>query len=99
MKFDSLETTSTIVALDPCLNLTSPYYLHLRENPGLVLVSPSLNETNYHTWSRNMKKALLFQNKLKFVDLSLSSRSDSSFEACERCNVMVLSWISRILSP
>jgi len=62
MEFDSLETS--VATMDPCLNLTSPYYLHPGENPRLVLVSPSLYETNYHTWSRNMKIALLSKNKL-----------------------------------
>jgi len=75
--------------------------LHLGENSGLVLVSPSLNETNYRTWSTNMKRALLSKNKLKFVDGSIPkpNRSDSCFEAWESCNVMNLSWISRTLSP
>jgi len=45
--------------MNPTLDPTSPYYLHLGENPGLVLVSPVLSETNYYSWSRNMKRALL----------------------------------------
>ena len=75
--------------------------MHTGENPGLILVSPPLNETNYHTWSRNIKRALLSKNKLKFIDGSISkpSNNDSTFEACEICNVMVLSWITRTLAP
>jgi len=33
-----------------------------------ILVSSQLNEQNYHSWSRNMKRAFLSKNKLKFVD-------------------------------
>jgi len=48
-----------------------------------------------------MKKALLSKSKLKFIDGSISkpSNNDSTFEAWERCNVMVLSWITRTLTP
>ena len=45
--------------------------------------------------------ALLSKNKLKFVgdNISKPNRSDSNFEAWEICNVMVLSWILRTLTP
>jgi len=36
---------------DQILNPCSPYYLHPGENPDLVLVSQTLNETNYSTWN------------------------------------------------
>jgi len=52
---------------DESQNPGSPYYLHLRENPGLILVSPPLDGNNYHTWSRAMKRALLSKNKVKFI--------------------------------
>ena len=82
-------------------NSISPYYLHLGESLGLVLVSPLLNDNNYHTYSRNMRQALLSKNKLKFVDGSIIKPKNgiSLFEAWEICNVMVLSWITRTLTP
>jgi len=48
-----------------------------------------------------MKRALLSKNKLKFIDKNISklSDNDSTFEVWERCNVMVLSWITRTLTP
>jgi len=87
--------------LDQSLIPTSPYYIHPRENPGQVLTTPSLNETNYNSWSRNMRMALLSKNKLKFMDGSMKTptRDDPLYEAWERANVMVLSWIIRTLSP
>ena len=85
---------------DPSGDPSSAYYLHPGENPGAVLVHPQLSEKNYHSWSRNMKRALLSKNKLKFVDgsIDMPEHHDPLFEAWERCNVMVLSWINRTLS-
>ena len=87
--------------LDQVLIPINPYYLHPGENPGLVLVSTNLNDTNYPSWSRNMQHALLSKNKLKFVNGSIKTPlpNDPIYEAWERCNVMVLSWIMRVLSP
>jgi len=87
--------------LDQSLIPTSPYYIHPGENLGQVLTTPSLNETNYNSWSRNMRRALLSKNKLKFVDgnIKTPARDDPLYETWERANVMVLSWIVRTLSP
>jgi len=62
---------------------TSPYYIHPGENPVQVLVSPSLHETNYSSWSRNMRRALMSKNKLKFVDGSIKvpARDEPIYEA------------------
>jgi len=48
---------------DQVLNLYSPYYLHPRENPELVLVSQPLNETNYSSWSINLKRGLVSKTR------------------------------------
>ncbi|BAT92250.1 hypothetical protein VIGAN_07093500, partial [Vigna angularis var. angularis] len=37
--------------------------------PGMVLGSPLLNGTNYHSWNRSMRRTLL--NKLKLIDSSI----------------------------
>jgi len=77
----------------------SPYYLHPGENPGAVLVSPPLDGSNYHSWSRVMKRALLSKNKFKFVsgEIPEPTRKSKQYEAWERCNVIVISWINRSL--
>ena len=79
----------------------SPYYLHPSENPSLILVTNLLTGTNYHTWCRAMRMALLSKNKLKFVDgsIPIPSRDNQHFAAWERCNTMVNSWIYRAVSP
>jgi len=93
--------TKSLLIDNKCLDSTSPYYLHLGENSGMILVSPPFNETNYHTWSRNMKRNLLSKNKLRFIDGNICKpgNNDPIFETWERCNIMVLSWITRTLTP
>jgi len=86
--------------LDQSLIPTSPYYLHLGENLGLVLVPNTLNDTNYASWSKSMQRALLSKNKLNFINGSIKTPfpNDSTYEAWERCNVIILSWIIRSLA-
>jgi len=48
-----------------------------------------------------MKKALISKNKLKFIDggIKKPQMNDSLYDAWKRCNMMVLSWIIKTLSP
>lgn len=85
-------------------NASSPYYLHPSESPATVLVSPPLaaNGSNYHSWARDVRRALVAKNKFKFLDGSITvpiDRFDPKLEAWERCNNMVQSWICNSLSP
>ncbi|GAU35493.1 hypothetical protein TSUD_384480 [Trifolium subterraneum] len=75
----------------------NPYFLHPNENPGLILVTPSLSGTNYHSWSRAMVMALKSKNKLRFVNGTLSHPDDDDHDslAWDRCNTMIMSWISK----
>ncbi|GAU51220.1 hypothetical protein TSUD_412260 [Trifolium subterraneum] len=74
----------------------NPYFLHPNENPGLILVTPSLSGTNYHSWSRAMTIALKSKNKLRFVNGTLHRPDDEDHDslAWDRCNTMIMSWIS-----
>jgi len=47
-----------------------------------------------------MQRALLSKNKLKFINGSIKTPlpGDSTYEARERYNVMILSWIIRSLA-
>ena len=76
-------------------NIESYLYLHPSENPSIALVSPVLDSTNYHSWSRSMITALSAKNKLEFVDGSAPEplKTDRTYGAWRRCNNMVLSWI------
>ncbi|XP_019438993.1 PREDICTED: uncharacterized protein LOC109344695 [Lupinus angustifolius] len=77
-------------------NPRNPFFLH----PGAILVSTPLDGTNYNSWSRSMKCALLSKNKFKFVDgsISMPENDDLLFDEWERCNTMVISWITRSLN-
>ena len=92
-----MANTAMNVMTDP----NSPFFLHPSENPGLMLVSSPLTETNYHAWCRAMTMALVSKNKLGFADGSIvkPEPEDSLRIPWERNNTMVLSWISRSLSP
>ncbi|XP_068504314.1 uncharacterized protein [Phaseolus vulgaris] len=94
-----MESSTNANSVNNPKNPSSPYYLHLGENPGMILINIQLNGANYHTWSRAMKRALLSKNKLKFIDESLNmpKQGTSFYEAWERCIVMVISWITRAI--
>ena len=81
-------------------NSANPYYLHPNENPALVLVTPPLNDKNYHVWARSMQIALISKNKEKFIDGTLIKPpvSDPLYAPWIRCNTMVLAWIQRSIS-
>jgi len=100
-KLENISQKANIFDLDQSLRPTSLFYLHPGENPGLVLVSNVLNDTNYVSWSKNMQHALLSKNKLKFVNGNIITPlpTDPNYEAWERWNVMILSWIMRTLTP
>ncbi|XP_068464261.1 uncharacterized protein [Phaseolus vulgaris] len=85
---------------DDSQNPSSPYYLHLGENPRMVLINVQLDAGNYHTWSRGMKRALLSKNKHKFVDGSIHVPQSGLFlhEVWERCNMMVISCITKTVN-
>lgn len=91
------------VVQDPSLNPNSPYFVHSSESPTAVNVSPQLtsNGDNYHTWARMMRRALGSKNKYRFVDGSIRVPlpNDPNFEAWERCNNLVHSWILNSLAP
>ena len=80
---------------------SSPYYLHPNENPALVLVSSLLTEQNYHSWSRSLKMAFISKNKMKFLDgtIPVLDETDPTYFAGQRYNKMLLSWLSRAVSP
>ncbi|XP_072066679.1 uncharacterized protein [Arachis hypogaea] len=87
--------------VNPMQDLASPYFLHPGESPGNNLIPVTLNAHNYNSWSRAMLLALKSKNKLKFIDGSITkpNENDPLFEAWERCNTYIVSWINLSLSP
>ncbi|XP_019414617.1 PREDICTED: uncharacterized protein LOC109326386 [Lupinus angustifolius] len=97
---ESLEATQVTQYASNYNDIQNPYYLHRGESPGAVLVTPPLDGSNYHTWSRAMKRALLSKNKFKFVNGSIKppSEVDPEYDTWERCNTMILSWFTRSMT-
>nr|KYP62153.1 hypothetical protein KK1_016678 [Cajanus cajan] len=81
-------------------NVHSYLYLHPSKNPASPLVSPLLELSNYHTWSKSMETSLSAKNKLEFIDGSASEPplDDRFHGAWKRCNNMVASWIVNSVS-
>ncbi|XP_045832254.1 uncharacterized protein LOC123923607 [Trifolium pratense] len=79
----------------------NPYFMHPNENPGNVLVTPLLSGPNYHTWSRAMMVALRSKHKLHFINGALPRPLDEDRDsiAWDRCNTMIMSWISNSVDP
>ncbi|XP_024444651.1 uncharacterized protein LOC112324715 [Populus trichocarpa] len=74
----------------------NPFRIENGDNPAAALVSELLTADNYVSWSRAISRALRAKNKLAFVNGTLSKPTDISdplFEAWERCNDLVVSWL------
>ncbi|GAU45556.1 hypothetical protein TSUD_27570 [Trifolium subterraneum] len=79
----------------------NPYFMHPNENPALVLVTPLLNGTNYHFWSQSMIVAIRSKNKRHCINGSLPRPLDDDRDpmAWDRCNTMVMSWLTNSVDP
>ena len=88
------------VAVNPSGDISSPFYLHPGEGPGMAQVSTPLTEANYYAWSQAMYIALHSKNKLGFIngmipELEIGNPLRSAWE---RNNTMILAWLNRSLS-
>ena len=75
---------------------SDPLYLHHSDQPGLVLVSQTLTEENYSTWSHSMTMALTVKNKHGFIDGSVKQPKDDEADKLRqwtRCCNLVKSWL------
>ncbi|XP_045830694.1 uncharacterized protein LOC123921985 [Trifolium pratense] len=79
----------------------NPYFMHPNENPAIVLVTPLFNGGNYHSWSRSMTVAIRSKNKLHFLNGTLPRPLDDDRDcmAWDRCNTMIMSWITNSVEP
>lgn len=49
----------------------SAFFVHPREGPNSLIVSPKLDGSNYLAWNRSMKRALGTKNKLGFINATI----------------------------
>ncbi|XP_015954735.1 uncharacterized protein LOC107479098 [Arachis duranensis] len=76
------------------------HFSSLQDTSALATTAP-LTTQNYDSWSKSVKISLKTKNKLRFIDGSLPKpeENDHTFEAWDRCNSLVLSWLHGSLSP
>lgn len=81
-------------------SIHSPFHLTNSDNPGLSIISETLDGSNYDNWSIAMNIALDAKNKLAFVDGTLERPAEShpNYRIWSRCNSMVKSWILNVVS-
>ncbi|KAK3183421.1 hypothetical protein Dsin_030707 [Dipteronia sinensis] len=91
MSSNSNQTTETSYSRSslksPITNVSSPYFLHSSDHPGVLLVSNMLTCDNYPTWKISMKMALNAKNKLGLIDGSMA-KSAETFSRFERLGTM-----------
>lgn len=73
--------------------MLDPFYIHLRNNSDISIISLSLNNQHYHSWSHSVKVVIRSKNKLGFLLIHPAS-SDRTTLTPDRCNMMVMAWIT-----
>ncbi|CAI8611441.1 unnamed protein product [Vicia faba] len=82
-------------------DMMDPYFMHPSDNLGVAIISPPLNNLNYHSQSRSIVVALRSKNKLGFLDGTLPrpAESDSLTLTWDRCNTMVMAGVINSVEP
>lgn len=70
--------------------------MHPSNNPGIAIVTPSLNNTSVHSWSRSIKLVIRSKKRLGFLDGTLirPDFADRTALAWDHCNTMVMAWLT-----
>jgi hypothetical protein len=87
---------------EPQTDTSSPFYVHPDDGPSSVTVTPLLTGSNYHSWSRSIKRALGAKAKLDFIDGTIPipvDAFDPTFRAWNHCNQLVSLWLLNSVSP
>lgn len=87
---------STSNSTDPSVRpFSSPFYIGFSYNPSSILVTNVFNGVGFTTWRRSMIIALSTNNKLGFIDGSISQPdpNSSSYSNRYRANSMVIIWL------
>ncbi|CAO2841663.1 unnamed protein product [Amaranthus hypochondriacus] len=91
---DNTTNENSCKGIDP----SSPYYLHPASNTNLVLSPVVLRGNNYGEWAWSIQNAFKANNKIAFLDGSISSPTDaSSIAAWVQVNSMLTAWIQNTL--
>ncbi|XP_031266936.1 uncharacterized protein LOC116125342 [Pistacia vera] len=102
---DDSKSSNDTISKNKYLNFSNPFNpfrIETGDNPAATLVSELLTADNYVSWSRAISRAFRAKNKLAFINGTLPKPTDLSdplFEAWERCNDLVVSWLQNSVSP
>ncbi|XP_019264486.1 PREDICTED: uncharacterized protein LOC109242109 [Nicotiana attenuata] len=80
---------------------SSPLFLLSSDVPGVSLVSNPFSGTGFGGWRRNMIVSLSARNNIGFIDGTVLKPPENSpqFRQWDRCNNMVISWLTNSLTP
>ncbi|XP_070041596.1 uncharacterized protein [Nicotiana tomentosiformis] len=85
---------------DFTIHPSHPFYVHPSDSPGAHLVSPPFDGNGFVIWCKNILTALSTKNKLGLITGKITKpQLDSPYYSFwERCNDMVIAWITNSLS-
>ncbi|KAK4425256.1 hypothetical protein Salat_1719500 [Sesamum alatum] len=82
-------------------NLSSPYYLHPSDHPGMNICPVVFKGDNYEEWARSMCNAFLAKRKQGFLEGKYPKPTDDSEEIEDwwSVNSMLVAWIFQSIEP
>ncbi|KAL0404419.1 UNVERIFIED_CONTAM: hypothetical protein Sradi_2082700 [Sesamum radiatum] len=82
-------------------NLSSPYYLHPSDHPGMNICPVVFKGDNYEEWARSMRNAFRAKRKQGFLDGKFPKPTDDSEEIEDwwSVNSMLVAWIFQSIEP
>ncbi|XP_070050207.1 uncharacterized protein [Nicotiana tomentosiformis] len=82
------------------LDFSHPFYVHPSDSPGTHLVSLPFDGTGFVAWRKSMLVSLSTKNKLGLINGRHDKPTEDSpyYPYWERCNDMVITWITNSLS-
>ncbi|XP_075084716.1 uncharacterized protein LOC142167971 [Nicotiana tabacum] len=85
---------------DFTIHPSHPFYIHPSDSPGAHLVAPPFDGNGFVIWRKNMLTVLSAKNKLGLITGKITKpQLDSPYYSFwERCNDMVIAWITNSLS-
>ncbi|WVY91087.1 hypothetical protein V8G54_036601 [Vigna mungo] len=83
------------------MNPSNPFFIHPSEGPSSVSITPVLDGTNYRSWSRAIRMALISKNKMVFLlgTIPVPKVEEPLYYAWERCNTLVMYWLLNSVTP
>ncbi|XP_070050332.1 uncharacterized protein [Nicotiana tomentosiformis] len=95
------ESTSANSSVSFILDPSKPFFLLSSDVPGVSLVSTHFSGTGFGEWRQNMIVSLSARNKIGFIYETIVKPPENSpqFRQWDRCNNMVISWLTNSLTP